>query len=190
MHFSSRRLLVSLVFGWAALHSVEARPSLNVAVELSTCGNEAVESYSIVEECVSTCQPVFDAQNCSRSAACTCAAARPMAVHACVQCQLDARSSGAPSALALIVPSRLHDYAELCGEDITAQAVLRFDDDSTSTTNTTLESRELLSSACIYGVPEIATSPLAILESGKRAWPFFAVAVLMMLYLFERRSHR
>lgn len=82
------------------------------------------------------------------------------------------------------------DYAELCGEDLTAQAVLRFDADTASAKNATLQSRELLPNACIYGVPQIATSPLAILKSGKRAWPFFAVAVLMLLYLFERRSHK
>ncbi|KAH9919587.1 uncharacterized protein B0H18DRAFT_1026988, partial [Fomitopsis serialis] len=183
MHASPQRFLISLVFGWAVLRGAEARPSLGVAVELSTCGNEA--SYSIAEECISTCQPILNAQNCSRSAACTCAAARPSAVHACVQCQLDVRSS----VLALVVPAKLNEYAELCGEELTAQAVLRFDDDPTPASNASLQSRELLSSTCVYGVPEIATSPLAILESGKRAWPFFAVAVLMMLYLFERRSH-
>ncbi|TFY53404.1 hypothetical protein EVJ58_g9470 [Rhodofomes roseus] len=187
MHVSPR-FCFSLVFGWAALRSVESRPSLSVAVELSTCGSET--SYAIAEECVSTCQPVLDAQNCSRNAACTCATARPMAVHECVQCQLDAKSSAAPNVLALVVPAKLNDYAELCGEDLTAQAVLRFDADSAPASNASLQSRELLSATCVYGVPEIASSPLAIWESGKRAWPFFAVAVLMMLCVFERRLHK
>ena len=82
------------------------------------------------------------------------------------------------------------EYAELCGEDITAQAVLRVDDDSAGANNATLQSREQLQSSCLYGVPEIATSPLAILHSGRRAWPFIAVGVLMLLFLFERRHHK
>ena len=126
-----------------------------------------------------------------------------------MQCQLDTRLSATPSVLARIVPSKLHgeciillfqsrvklmrsiiDYAELCGEEITTQAVLRYDDDSATATNATLQSREVLQSSCLYGVPEIATSPLAILNSGRRAWPFIAVAVLMLLFLFERRHHK
>ena len=62
------------------------------------------------------------------------------------------------------------EYAELCGEELTAQAVLRFDDDSAGTAaNATLQSRELLQNSCLYGVPEIAISPLAILKSGRVA---------------------
>lgn len=68
--------------------------------------------------------------------------------------------------------------------------MLRFDGDSAAASNATLQGRELLPSACLYGVPEIATSPLAIFKSSRRAWPFIAVAVLMMLYLSERRYHK
>ena len=82
------------------------------------------------------------------------------------------------------------DYAELCGEDIATQPVLRFDGDLAAASNATLQNREQLSSSCLYGVPEIATSPLAILQSGRRAWPYIAVGVLMILFLLERRHHK
>lgn len=82
------------------------------------------------------------------------------------------------------------EYAQLCGEDITAQAVLRWDGGSEAASNATLQGREFLPSACLYGVPDIATSPLAILKSSRRAWPFVAVAVLMVLFVSERRFHK
>ncbi|KAI0729136.1 hypothetical protein C8Q72DRAFT_337052 [Fomitopsis betulina] len=108
MMYISQRLLVSLVFGWAVLRSAEGRPSTSAAVELSTCGDVSAVSHSVVEECISTCQPILDAQNCSRNAACTCTIARPVAVQACLQCQLDASSSAVPNVLARIVPAKLY----------------------------------------------------------------------------------
>ena len=91
----------------------------------------------------------------------------------------------------LLTKSSTTEYAELCGEELTAQAVLRFDDGSAGTANNaTLQSRELLQNSCLYGVPEIAISPLAILKSGRSAWPFIAVGVLVLLLLFERRHHK
>ena len=91
----------------------------------------------------------------------------------------------------LLTESSTTEYAELCREELTAQAALRFDDDSTATAaNATLQSRELLQNSCLYGVPEITISPLAILRSGRSAWLFIAVGVLVLLLLFERRHRK
>lgn len=65
---TSRSFLVLLVFGWAGkenpvsqtrwhadtvllvLRSAEGRPSMSLAVELSTCGDASTELYSVAEE--------------------------------------------------------------------------------------------------------------------------------------------
>ncbi|CCM02278.1 uncharacterized protein FIBRA_04363 [Fibroporia radiculosa] len=171
------RLVLSLVFAWSALCGVESRPSTSFSVELSTCGGGSGTSSALVEQCTNICQPIREAQDCNWNAACTCSVASPAAVQACLQCHLDANQGMHSREVALVVPSRLSEYSELCGvpsvdqphaieTDITISVEPHDDAASRNSTDEALTSRsEIYGAHCLYGLPQLAAaSPAAIWE--------------------------
>jgi len=173
------------------LEVAESRPSSAVAVELSTCGRSG-DVDSLTEECISICQPVREAQNCAFGAACTCSAAPPVAVQACLQCHLDVDAGSSSPEVPLLMSSRLSAYAQLCGYSPVAEAEAvnvqvpshRVDLAGNSTVRS-----ETLKAQCIYGLPQLATlGPTIFILDKIRFWPLYGLVLVVVLLLLKVQS--
>ncbi|KAL6308812.1 hypothetical protein BKA93DRAFT_479503 [Sparassis latifolia] len=185
------RLLFSLVFGWTAFRRVASMPFTSYAVELATCYS-AEDVQAVADQCAAVCQPVLDAQDCNRNAACTCSTAPPSAVNACIQCHVGLDKEVQPREIALLIPSRLNTYSRLCGQAPTIHDY-PIVDALLSVQNSTLDRRAVVDIHCIYGLPDVATTGITVLVEGQRkVWPLYAVMFVVMFFAIERwrRSYK
>jgi len=181
--------MLFLALGWTLLEVAESRPSSAVAVELSTCGSGG-DVDTLTEECISICQPVREAQNCAFGAACTCSAAPPVAVQACLQCHLDADAGSSSPEVPLLMSSRLSTYAQLCGYSPVAEAeAVNVQIHRTDLAGNLTVQRETLKAQCIYGLPQLATfGPTTYILDKIRLWPLYGLVLVMVLLLLKVQS--
>ncbi|KAI0920338.1 hypothetical protein AcV5_010104 [Taiwanofungus camphoratus] len=184
-------LLFTLVFTWAVVQDVESRPSTYYAIDLPYCGTDGFP----ITECVSVCEPVRSARNCSGNVACTCASAPLAAVKACLQCQVDADPNLHAQELLFRVPPRLSAYAEVCAHITTFQDrdhsfIGSPRKDSQTTTTTPVVHREFLEDRCIYGLPRVtAVVPLPKETDRSEIWPVISFIIVIVLCILENCRH-
>ncbi|KAL4249734.1 hypothetical protein ABKN59_006556 [Abortiporus biennis] len=194
-------LLLSMLTGFTVIQGIDAIPSHRFSVELQSCGfgSEAiVMNTTALDECVSLCQPVQDAQmGCHGLPDCTCEKAPPSAVQACLQCHIQAVPEYLTKASIVVVPSKLTAYSLVCGGPLESSLHTTELRDTPPTPDDALARREsggdIELDVCLYGLPEIVfPEPIRSVSVWNNPW-FYVVAVgAFILYVADsvRKSRK
>ncbi|KAI0944377.1 hypothetical protein AcW1_002107 [Taiwanofungus camphoratus] len=182
-------LSFSLMIIWAVLQGVTCRPSIYYAVDFLTC--EETERFNSSTKCVSVCLPIHAAiQNCSRSIACACAIAPPIAVEACSRCHVVTSEYAYSQETVNLVSSRLIAYSQLCeGMPVIREYRNLAKNTSLTTYNSSLSRREVTNASCIFGLPEMTLAgPGAFIRGQRKLWPLYAIIISILMYVTRRRT--
>ncbi|KAI0789243.1 hypothetical protein C8Q75DRAFT_767143 [Abortiporus biennis] len=180
-------LLLSVITGFTVIQGIDAMPSHRFSVELQSCvfGSEAiVMNTTALEQCVSLCQQVQDAQTeCHGLPDCTCEKAPPLAVQSCLQCHIQAVPEYLTKASVVVVPSKLNAYSLVCGGPLKTPL---HSTELRDTPDKSLLQREsgddIMLDVCLYGLPKIVFMEPVAVSTWKNPWFFVVVIGAFILY--------